>query len=276
MNQAEERTWEVVRRAYEERPVRSSHRRPRKGLVLAGVAAAVVVAAAVLSPPGRAVFERMREAVGVEHAAPALFSLPASGRLLVVSPGHGGVWLVRGDGLKRRLGSYQDAAWSPHGLYLVVSQTDELAAVTSAGDVRWSLARRGVRDPAWEGTRTDTRIAYIADSGLRVVGGDGTGDHLLDRNGRAVAPAWDPAGRFLYFLSARVFEPVRDEHFTDLNFPRTVKPMVVLYANDLEAMLDKVRAAGGVITRAIFSFPGGRRFHFLDPSGNELGVWSER
>jgi predicted enzyme related to lactoylglutathione lyase len=51
-------------------------------------------------------------------------------------------------------------------------------------------------------------------------------------------------------------------------------PMVVLYAHQLEAMMEKVRRAGGVVTRPIFSFPGGRRFHFRDPSGNELGVWS--
>lgn len=53
------------------------------------------------------------------------------------------------------------------------------------------------------------------------------------------------------------------------------KPLVILYAHDLEAMEAKVRAAGGTITRAIFSFPGGRRFHFADPAGNELAVWSE-
>lgn len=52
-------------------------------------------------------------------------------------------------------------------------------------------------------------------------------------------------------------------------------PLVILYAHDLEAMAAKVSAAGGVITRAIFSFPGGRRFHFTDPAGNELAVWSE-
>jgi predicted enzyme related to lactoylglutathione lyase len=52
------------------------------------------------------------------------------------------------------------------------------------------------------------------------------------------------------------------------------KPLVVLYAHDLEALEARVRAAGGVITRAIFSFPGGRRFHFRDPSGNELAMWS--
>ncbi|MBI1200095.1 MAG: VOC family protein [Phenylobacterium sp.] len=53
------------------------------------------------------------------------------------------------------------------------------------------------------------------------------------------------------------------------------KPLVILYAHDLEAMEAKVRAAGGVILRPIFSFPGGRRFHFADPAGNELAVWSE-
>jgi predicted enzyme related to lactoylglutathione lyase len=51
--------------------------------------------------------------------------------------------------------------------------------------------------------------------------------------------------------------------------------MVVLFAHDLEAMLERIRSVGGVITRPILSFPGGRRFHFRDPSGNELGVWSE-
>lgn len=52
-------------------------------------------------------------------------------------------------------------------------------------------------------------------------------------------------------------------------------PLVILYAHDLEAMEAKVRAAGGVVVRPIFAFPGGRRFHFRDPSGNELAVWSE-
>jgi predicted enzyme related to lactoylglutathione lyase len=54
------------------------------------------------------------------------------------------------------------------------------------------------------------------------------------------------------------------------------KPLVVLYAKDLEAMEAKVHAAGGVVSRPIFAFPGGRRFHFQDPSGNELAVWSEK
>jgi uncharacterized protein len=51
-------------------------------------------------------------------------------------------------------------------------------------------------------------------------------------------------------------------------------PLVVLYSRDLDATLAAVRAAGGEIVKKPFSFPGGRRFHFRDPSGNELAVWS--
>lgn len=53
-------------------------------------------------------------------------------------------------------------------------------------------------------------------------------------------------------------------------------PLVILYADDLEATARKVAAAGGRIVKPIFAFPGGRRFHFVDPAGNELAVWSER
>jgi len=53
-------------------------------------------------------------------------------------------------------------------------------------------------------------------------------------------------------------------------------PLVVIYAAQLEQLEGKVQAAGGKIVRAIFSFPGGRRFHFVDPNGNELAVWSDR
>src|SRR5687768_7053131 len=52
--------------------------------------------------------------------------------------------------------------------------------------------------------------------------------------------------------------------------------LIVLYASDLEAMQQKVRDAGATITKPIFPFPGGRRFQFNDPSGNELAVWSEK
>ena len=52
-------------------------------------------------------------------------------------------------------------------------------------------------------------------------------------------------------------------------------PLVILYSRDLESSVEQVRKAGGVISTDPFSFPGGRRFHFIDPSGNELAVWSE-
>ncbi|MGA9869878.1 MAG: VOC family protein [Rhodococcus sp. (in: high G+C Gram-positive bacteria)] len=51
-------------------------------------------------------------------------------------------------------------------------------------------------------------------------------------------------------------------------------PLVLLYSDDLDATVDAVRAAGGTIVNGPYAFPGGRRFHFSDPSGNELGVWA--
>jgi WD40 repeat protein len=190
MRDAERRAWEVVKRAYEERsPL--PRRAPRR-LVPVLVAASVIVAAAVASPPGQAVFQKVREAVGVEQAEPALFSLPSSGRLLVVSAAHGGVWLIHDNGLKRRIGSYEDAQWSPHGLFVVATTTNALVTLDLDEGIRWSLPRRGAFWPRWEGTRVDTRIAYMTPGGLRIVAGDGTGDHLLDRGARAVPPAWDP------------------------------------------------------------------------------------
>lgn len=57
---------------------------------------------------------------------------------------------------------------------------------------------------------------------------------------------------------------------------RLAAPLVVLYAADLEGARERVIKAGGKISREIVSFPGGRRFHYVDPAGNELGVWSEK
>ena len=61
----------------------------------------------------------------------------------------------------------------------------------------------------------------------------------------------------------------------DRSVPTGGNPLVVIYVRDLEAALERVQASGGQITKPIFSFPGGRRFHFADPDGNELSVWSE-
>jgi len=53
-------------------------------------------------------------------------------------------------------------------------------------------------------------------------------------------------------------------------------PLVIIYSEDLEGSQQAVTAAGGTILAPIYSFPGGRRFHFADPAGNELAVWSDR
>lgn len=49
-------------------------------------------------------------------------------------------------------------------------------------------------------------------------------------------------------------------------------PLAVIAVDDLEASVEAVSKAGGIITKPIFAFPGGRRFHFRDPSGNELAA----
>jgi predicted enzyme related to lactoylglutathione lyase len=51
--------------------------------------------------------------------------------------------------------------------------------------------------------------------------------------------------------------------------------LVILYSESLEETRDKVVVAGGTLVKDIYTFPGGRRFHFLDPDGNELAVWSD-
>lgn len=189
---ARERAWAVVQAAFASRqPVERSSHRLRPALALAAVLAVV---AAALSPPGRAVIDEIREVVGVERAQPALFSLPSSGKLLVASDA--GVWVVHEDGSRRLLGEYREASWSPFGRFVAAARKDELAALEPDGDVRWTLARPGVRSPRWAGTKADTRIAYVDRTGIRVVAGDGTGDRLLVRGARGPL-AWQPGPEFM-------------------------------------------------------------------------------
>jgi hypothetical protein len=188
---AEERAWRVVRSAYERRtPLPPTRRAPVRVLAVAVVIAAVAAAAA--TPSGRAVLGSVRDAIGKAHAAAALTRLPGGGRLIVNSSN--GPWLVSSDGSKRLLADYVDAAWSPHGLFIVATQPNTLAALEPGGEVRWSLARPRVRFPRWGGSLTDTRIAYLSGSRLHVVAGDGTGDRDAcgEPAAAAVAPAWRP------------------------------------------------------------------------------------
>ena len=75
-----------------------------------------------------------------------------------------------------------------------------LVALTPEGEVRWSLARPNVQFPRWGGTQIDTRIAYLSGRELRVVGGDGKRDRVLDAGAAASAPSWRPgAGHVLAY-----------------------------------------------------------------------------
>ncbi|HEY2373127.1 MAG TPA: hypothetical protein VGH82_11300 [Gaiellaceae bacterium] len=198
--EAEDRAWAVVRSAFLEREA-VPRRRVRGWWMVAAVGLAAVCAAAALSPPGRAVVNAVRRSIGIEHAAPALFRLPSSGRLL--ASGRGGTWVIAADGSKRRLGSWSDASWSPHGLFVVASSRDGLDAVEpSDGTVRWSLGRPDVSLPSWGGTQTDTHIAYFSGESLRVVAGDGTGDRLLARRAVHLTPMWQPERHVIAFVSA--------------------------------------------------------------------------
>ncbi len=184
--EAQERAWTVVRHAF---PATVKRRRwPSRRAVLA-VAVCLLAGLLAFSPAGASVRHWINHALGEPHAAPALFSLPAPGRVLV--SGSGGTWIVSADGSSRRLGSWRQASWSPHGLFAAVAGRDELGAVDPRGTLRWTLARPRVRDPSWYAP-TGYRVAYLSRSRLRVVAGDGTDDHLVAKIVAPVAPAWRP------------------------------------------------------------------------------------
>ena len=192
--EARQRSWGVVRAAFAQRDRVVETQRPLWPVVALG--AVVLVAAAALSPPGRAVLGELRDAVGrdrvVQGSQPSLFSLPAKGRLLVESAR--GPWIVNADGSRRLLGPYRQASWSPRGRFVVAASANQLVALQRDGRTRWALARRGVRHPRWGGSETDTRVAYLSERSLRVVAGDGSGDRRLVAAVADVAPAWKPGG----------------------------------------------------------------------------------
>jgi hypothetical protein len=199
---AQERSWHVVRAAWAERGRDGAARsRTLRPWPIVAFAAAIAVLAAVLSPPGRAVLGSLRDAVRADRDE--LTSLPSGGRLLVQGPG--GAWVVHSDGSKRYLARYLDAAWSPHGIYVAAARGNELVAMEPDGDVHWKLARpQPVGGPqwSWEGYR----IAYLSGHALRVVNGDGTGDHEVTPNtvGAGIpAMAWRPGTHQLAYRNAR-------------------------------------------------------------------------
>jgi WD40 repeat protein len=183
----------VVRAAFLEVEPARGPRRWTPVLAVVGCVLAIAAVAVAATEPGDAVARWVRDVLGVgrENAKPALVRVPGGGRLLVTAPGS--AWVVAGDGSRRRLGDYAGASWSPHGRFVVAWRGGELVALEPNGRVRWSLARPGRIAAARWSAGLGYRIAYVSGRTLRVVAGDGTGDH---RHGpaAAVAPAWRPDG----------------------------------------------------------------------------------
>jgi dipeptidyl aminopeptidase/acylaminoacyl peptidase len=194
---AEARAWRVVSAAFEAEGRAPDSVRPRRGRLALALAAVLLLAAALaLTPAGAKVGDLIGDVVdpGRDRAEPALTELPTGGRLLVESAR--GPWIVHRDGSKRLLGDYDQATWSPRGLFVAVTRPHELVAVDPVGEVRWSISQRGtIRDPGW--APSGLRVAYRSGDSLRVVAGDGTGDRVVDERVAPTAPIWQPGPRHL-------------------------------------------------------------------------------
>jgi len=200
---AEDRAWRVVAAATATGARPPLNRRHRRRAVQAALA--VALAALVVSPAGASVRHWVADRIvepGVPHAKPVLSSLPGDGSLLVDSAQ--GPWVVHPDGSKRRIGDWSEASWSPHGRFAVVTKGHEVAAVTPAGDVRWAIGRPGTVGMAhWNGP-DGFRIAYLEGEDLRIVNGDGSGDHRISGDVAPIAPAWRPGpGHELAYVTER-------------------------------------------------------------------------
>jgi hypothetical protein len=187
---SEERAWRLLDSAFDERTgTEKAHGFPRLPAAAIAVVAMLLLA---LTPAGAEVRDWIREAigdVGEPDARPALTHLPAPGALLVTTGSS--VSVVREDGSHRRLGRFDDVAWSPHGLYVATAAGRTLSARASSGGPRWEIkGSRSISDPAWS-PNEGFRVAYRDGDELRVAWGDGTNDAAIGPS-RDVTPAWQP------------------------------------------------------------------------------------
>jgi hypothetical protein len=198
--EAERRGMALVAEAFAGRP--RTRRSPAPRLALA-LAATLVLAALVLSPAGAAVRNWVGDVFATTKApapAPALTEVPGGGRLLVLSSD--GAWVVQPDGSRRLIGRYDEATWSPHGLFVGAAEGHTLSAVEPDGTAHWSVSAPGiVRDPRW--SPSGLRIAYRSGDALRLVHANGSADSQLAPRVAPVPPAWSPRGPHeLAFLDA--------------------------------------------------------------------------
>lgn len=189
---AERRGLILVEQAYAERRPAGRPVLPRLAVALA---AAALLAALLLSPAGAAVRDWIDDVftAGIRNAQPALTEVPGGGRLLVQSAR--GPWVVHPDGSRRLLGQYDEASWSPRGLFVVAASGRTLSAIEPGGTPHWSVsAAEPVSEPRW--SSSGFRIAYRAGHSLRTIKADGTGDRVLGTAAPA-APVWFPLGLHL-------------------------------------------------------------------------------
>jgi outer membrane protein assembly factor BamB len=119
-------------------------------------------------------------------------------------------------------------------LYVAVASRDRLAAVDPRGNIRWAVARPDVSDPRWF-SPSGYRVAYLSAGTLRVIAGDGTGDHLLAAGAADVAPAWRPGYSFqLAYVTTGNRLVVRDADTGQLIWTRSggARPRELLWSSD--------------------------------------------
>lgn len=205
---AEERGLRIVEAAYadsQDERRRAFHSSRHKSSTALALALAALFAILLLSPAGAAVRDWVGDAftASTPRPEPTLARIPGGGRLLVQSGE--GPWVVQSDGSRRLLGDYEEATWSPHGLFVAAAKKRRLSALEPDGTTRWSItADARVGTPRW--SPSGERIAYRSGFDLRVIAGDGTEDRLLTGSTAAgtppdarispayVAPAWSPTG----------------------------------------------------------------------------------
>ena len=145
---AQERAWAVARSAF---LGRLSVPRRRSRLRFVPVPALLLGVAVILelTPAGAAVHHLINNAFSARTpVASNALSLPVRGsRVLVTSPS--GTWIVKDRGARHRLGQWDVAAWSPHGLYVAAADAHTLATLTPSGAVAWSAPAAGARYLSW-------------------------------------------------------------------------------------------------------------------------------
>jgi hypothetical protein len=266
---AEQRAWDVVRTAYLEREPAPGRTRSRARFALAPILA-VIAAGLLLSPAGATVGRLITRALGVRHPAPMLSSLPSPGRILLSGPD--GTWTASADGSIRHLGSWSQASWSPRGLYVAVASRDRLAAVNPRGDVQWAIARPDVSDPQWF-PPSGYRVSYLSGRTLRVIAGDGTGDHLLATGVPPIAPAWRPGYSFqLAYVTAAnriVLQDADTEQVIWSTPALRARPRQLLWSDDGRRLV--VVSAHAVLT---YAGDGTRQaaLHLAGPSAGDAAL----